>query len=121
MAIVGFFQMHELPVAENIVSIIMTKAAEVKATKVAQINLVIGELSGFVPDCIRFYFDSLTRDTIAQGARLCFEVMPARLRCRRCSTLFSPKEALWSCPECQGQQVEICQGRELYIESIEVE
>ena len=113
--------MHELGVTENIVSIALAKAGEAQASKVIQINLVIGELSGFVPGCIQFYFDSLSKDTIAQGAVLHFESVPARLRCRDCAMIFHPQDIVWSCPQCQGQSVEISQGRELYIESLEVE
>jgi hydrogenase nickel incorporation protein HypA/HybF len=113
--------MHELGVTENIVNIALTKAGEVQAKKVIRINVVVGELSGFVSDCIQFYFDSLSKDTIAQEAVLHFESVPAQLRCRNCSTIFHPQDALWSCPRCQGQSVEILKGRELYIESMEVE
>jgi hydrogenase nickel incorporation protein HypA/HybF len=113
--------MHELGVTENIVNIALAKAGEAQASKVIQINIVIGELSGFVPDCIQFYFDSLSKDTIAQGAVLHFELAPTQLRCRECSTVFQPQDTLWTCPTCQGQSVEISKGRELYIESIEVE
>jgi hydrogenase nickel incorporation protein HypA/HybF len=113
--------MHELGVTENIVNITLTKAGEAQANKVIQINLVVGELSGFVPDCIQFYFDSLSKGTIAQGAVLHFESVPAKLRCRDCSTIFQPQDTLWACPQCGGQSVEISKGRELYIESMEVE
>ena len=113
--------MHELGITENIVNIALAKAGEAQASRISQINLVIGEMSGFVADCIQFYFDSLSRDTIAQGAVLHFELVPAQLRCRNCSTVFSPQDAIWSCPECHGQSVEISKGRELYMESIEVE
>jgi len=114
-------QMHELGVTENIVNIALAKAGEAEANKVIQINLVIGELSGFVPDCIQFYFDSLSKDTITQGAVLHFELVPTQLRCRNCSTIFQPQNTLWSCPKCHGQGVEIFKGREFYIESMEVE
>ena len=114
-------QMHELGVTENIVNIALTKAGEAQASKVIKINLVVGELAGFVPDCIQFYFDTLSKGTIAQGAVLHFESVPAELRCRDCSTIFQPKDALWACPECGGRSVEIFKGRELYIESLEVE
>ena len=113
--------MHELGITENIVNIALAKAGEAQASKISKINLVIGEMSGFVADCIQFYFDSLSRDTIAQGAVLRFELVPAQLQCRNCSTIFTPKDSLWSCPECRGRSVEISKGRELYIESIEVE
>jgi hydrogenase nickel incorporation protein HypA/HybF len=113
--------MHELGVTENIVNIVSTKAGEAQASKVIRINLVVGELSGFVPDCIQFYFDSLSKDTIAEGAVLHFESVPAELRCRDCSTIFRPQDTLWSCPGCKGRSIEIFKGRELYIESMEVE
>ena len=113
--------MHELGVTENIVNIALAKAGEAQASKIVQINVVIGEMSGFVPDCIQFYFDSLSKDTMAQEAVLHFESVPAQLRCRNCSSIFQPQDTLWSCPECGGQSVEIFKGRELYIESVEVE
>jgi hydrogenase nickel incorporation protein HypA/HybF len=113
--------MHELGVTENIVNIALTKAGEAQANKVTRINLVVGELSGFAPDCIQFYFDTLSKDTIAQGAALHFESVPAELRCRDCSAVFQPQDTLWSCPKCVGRSVEIFKGRELYIESLEVE
>ena len=113
--------MHELGVTENIVNIALAKAGEAQASKVIRINLVVGELAGFVPDCIQFYFDSLSKDTVAQGAILHFESVPAELRCRDCSTIFRPQDTLWACPKCKGRSVEILKGRELYIESLEVE
>jgi hydrogenase nickel incorporation protein HypA/HybF len=113
--------MHELGVTENIVNIAVAKAGEAQASKVIKINLVVGELSGFVPDCIQFYFDTLSKDTVARGAVLHFEPVPAELRCRDCSTVFRPEETLWACPKCKGRSVEVFKGRELYIESLEVE
>ena len=113
--------MHELGITENIIKIALDKAGEAQSSKVTRINLVVGELSGTVPDCIQFYFDSLSKDTIAQEAALYFELMPAQLCCRNCSTVFHPRDTLWACPACQNQSVEITGGRELYIESIEVE
>jgi hydrogenase nickel incorporation protein HypA/HybF len=113
--------MHEFGITESIVRIALDKAGEAQANKISQINLVVGELSGFVPDCIQFYFDSMSKDTIAEKATLHFESAPAQLRCRTCSTTFQPKDGEWNCPKCQGQRVEIIGGRDLYIESIEVE
>ena len=114
-------QMHEFGITENIVNIAVTKADEAQATKVTQINLVVGEMSGFVPDCIQFYFDYLSKDTIAHGAMLHFELVPMQLRCRDCSTIFRPQDTLWSCPKCRSQSIELSKGREFYIESMEVE
>ena len=113
--------MHELGITESILNIALAKANEAQASKVLHINLVIGELSGFVPDCIQFYFDFLGKDTVAEGAALHFELVPTELRCRDCNAVFHAEDIVWSCPTCGGGNVEICRGREFYIESLEVE
>jgi hydrogenase nickel incorporation protein HypA/HybF len=99
----------------------LDKAKEVQASEITQINLVVGELSGFIPDCIQFYFDFLSRGTIAEKATLHFELAPTQLRCRNCFTVFHPQDTLWTCPKCQTQSIEIAGGRELHIKDMEVE
>jgi len=113
--------MHEFGITENIINIALDKAKEAQASKITQINLVVGELSGFAADCIQFYFDFLSKDTIAEKANLHFESGPGQFRCRNCSAIFHLKDGEWNCPECHGRSVEITGGRELYIESVEVE
>jgi hydrogenase nickel incorporation protein HypA/HybF len=113
--------MHELGVTENIIDIILAKAGEAQAGKVLKINLVVGELSGYVPDCVQFYFDTLSKGTIAEGAVLHFDTVPPELCCRDCSTIFDPRDAPWICPKCGSQSIEVSKGRELYIDSVEVE
>lgn len=113
--------MHEFGITESIVNIVLDKAKEARANRITEINLVVGKLSGFVPDCIQFYFDFLSKDSIAEGATLHFELAPAQFRCRNCSLVFHPQDTLWTCPKCQSQDVEIAGGRELYIKSMEVE
>jgi len=113
--------MHELSITQSILSIALEKANEVQAGKVTKINLIIGELSGVVNDCVEFYFDLLSKDTIAAEASLSFERTPNKLRCRSCATVFSPNNLDWACPNCHEVKVEIISGRECHIESIEVD
>jgi len=112
---------HELPVTESILEIAEKKATEVGASRITCVNLVLGEWSGFVDDCIQFYFDVLSEGTAAQGAVLSFQRIPARFRCRSCGAEFSPHAYDWSCPQCGGLGGELIAGREFFVESIEVE
>ena len=113
--------MHEFSITQNILSIALEKANAVNASRVSKINLVIGELSGIVDDCVQFYFNFLSKDTIAAEAILSFRQSPTQLRCRNCATTFTPCDGHWVCPNCCEQKTEIISGRELYIESIEVD
>ena len=102
-------------------SLAIEKATEAKAVKITRINLVVGELSGVAGECVQFYFDVISKNTIADGAQLCFETKPTQIRCRQCQTVFTPANHEWSCPQCREMDVEIVSGRECYMESIEVE
>jgi hydrogenase nickel incorporation protein HypA/HybF len=113
--------MHEMAVTQSVLDIAVKHAQRAEASRITQINLVIGELSGVVDDSVQFYFDFLSRDTIAAGAKLVFERRPAVYRCRECATDFHPDGFDWSCPACGELVFEVVSGREFRIESIEVE
>jgi len=112
---------HELSVTQGMLDIALEKAKETQASRITRINLVIGEISSIVDDCVQFYFDFLSRDSIASGATLSFTRIPMKVRCRNCKLSFSPNKSLWSCPQCGEWSVEIIAGNEFYIDSIEVE
>lgn len=113
--------MHEYSVTQSMLSLALEKAGEAKASKITRINLVLGDLSGIVDECVQFYFDFLSQDTIAAGASLSFEKTPTKVRCRSCQAVFTPVGYDWACPDCHEARVEITSGRECYMESIEVE
>ena len=101
--------------------LVLEEAKKVGAGKVEKINLVIGEMSGSVDQCVEFYFEFLSKDTIANEATLSFKTVPLQARCSNCNELFVPKKFDWACPRCQSSKLEIVTGNELYVESIEVE
>lgn len=113
--------MHEQSIVESLLALALENAEKAKASKIRRIYLVVGELSGVVEEAVDFYFSFLSKDTIAAGASIFYVRTPARLRCRNCDNVFSPERLDFHCPECKEQQVEIIGGRELYIDSMEVE
>ena len=113
--------MHELAITQSMLDLVLEQAEKVGAKEVGKINLVIGEMTGVVGDCVQFYFDFISKGTLAEGAALSFKMVPTMARCRGCDKLFGIKEFDWTCPYCQGNGMEIIAGKELYVESIEVE
>ena len=113
--------MHEASISESILSLALDKAQKAGAQKITRVNLVLGELSGVVGECLQMYFEVLSQKTIADGAVLSFETKPATLKCRKCANVFLPADHNWACPDCRESNVEIISGRECYMESIEVD
>ena len=83
--------MHELAITQNILDIALEQAKAIPASKITKINLTIGESSGVGGECVQFYFDFLSKDSIADKATLCFEFIPTQLRCRDCLFTFSTR------------------------------
>ena len=113
--------MHELAITQSMLDLVLDEANKTGAGKVRKINLVFGDMAGVVGDCVQFYFEFLSRGTSAEGAAVSFRRVPTEARCRECGQVFTPDEFDWSCPECHKVSVEITAGKELYVESIEVE
>ena len=113
--------MHELAITQSMLDLILDEAKKTGAAKVQKINLVLGEMSGIAGDCVQFYFDYLSKGTNAERATLSFREIPTQARCHNCQEVFSLKEFDWSCPKCHNVSLEITAGKELYVESIEVE
>jgi hydrogenase nickel incorporation protein HypA/HybF len=112
---------HELPVSEQILKVVLEHARAAGARRVARVNLAIGDLTTFVDESIQFYFDFLSRDTEAEGAQLQIRRIAALVRCHECATEFAPDGTDWDCPRCGSLGGEVLSGRESLIESIEVE
>ncbi|MDD5045338.1 MAG: hydrogenase maturation nickel metallochaperone HypA [Candidatus Omnitrophica bacterium] len=113
--------MHELAVTQSILSIVLEKAQEAKAKKITQIDLLVGRLTGYVPECIQLQFDILSQNTPASGASLAFYQPAAKLHCRKCNRDYTSESFDLICPQCHALEIDILSGSELYVESIEVE
>ena len=112
--------MHELSVVESMVSVVLKHAERNRAREVTKINLVLGEVSTVMEEPVKFYFELIGRDTIAEGAELNFRRTPFTARCAECGHEFGIVEFDLRCPQCSGTETEITSGREFQVESIEI-
>ena len=116
--------MHELPVTQSILDIVLKHAKMNNVTKIHAINLAIGEMSDLENEWVQHYFDYLSKNTIAQGARLNIERTPVVLKCESCSNNFEVdirKIEDIVCPLCGEKEFSLISGREYYIKNMEAE
>ena len=84
--------MHELPATRGILAIALDTARANNAARVKSIDIHIGEMTSIVDDSVQFYFDVLSKDTLASGAVLNFKrfevsqfaIMRARINSSPC-------------------------------------
>jgi len=113
--------MHEQSIVESILTLALQNAEKANASKIVSIHLVVGDYTGVEEDAVNFYLGFLSENTIAAGARIDYTHVPGQLRCRDCDVLFPLQKHDYHCPKCDGRRIEIVGGRELYIETMEVE
>jgi hydrogenase nickel incorporation protein HypA/HybF len=113
---------HELLVTRGVLDAALQAARESGATKIVAIDLVIGELTSVVDDSVQFYFDLLSEQTAAAGARLRFQRVPAVAECGTCGTAHDVAPPLPPvCQACGSAQVRVSGGQQFHVASIEVE
>jgi hydrogenase nickel incorporation protein HypA/HybF len=114
--------MHELPATRGMLDVAVEAAREAGAPRIVAIDVVIGDLSSMVGDSVQFYFDILSADTIAAGARVRMRRAAATASCGSCGAGYDVALPLSpACASCGAPELVVSGGREFYIESIEVE
>jgi len=116
--------MHELPVTESILQIVLKHALMNNVRQVMTVYLQIGRLSDLEDEWIQRYFDYLSKSTVAEGAKLIIERMPIVVQCNACSTSYEAEAAKLGdliCPNCGGKDSTLVSGREYYIKDMEVQ
>ncbi len=113
--------MHELSVTESILEISLRHANQANAKRVTNLYLVIGQLASIVDDSVQFYWDIMSKDTIAAGAALHFRRIPATMQCNQCNHQYSLTQNSFSCPNCSSNSIKVLTGDEFYMEAIDVE
>jgi len=112
--------MHEMSLMQSVVSILEEEAARQNFTQVKAVWLEIGKLSHVEPEALRFCFDVVIKDTVADGARLEIVEIPGQAWCMNCSKPVDVAERFDACPDCGGYQLQMTGGDEMRIKELEV-
>ena len=113
--------MHEFSLAIDLVEQLTEVMIRENATKVVEISVVMGAMSGVERVPFEFAFPEAARDTPLEGAVLHIEEVPLILRCSDCNRETETDELIMVCPLCNSVSVEIIQGKEFLIKSMEVQ
>jgi hydrogenase nickel incorporation protein HypA/HybF len=114
--------MHELSIAASIVEAVTESASAYPGARVNEVRLRVGALASVVEDSLRFCWELATEDSPLAGAVLVIHKLPVVVHCDACG-VESEVDGVQSfrCPRCGELPAGLRQGRELEIESIELD
>ena len=113
--------MHELGMVTGVVESVRQAAEANHADKVLKVSLSVGEMTEAIEDSLRFAFEVLTEGTMSEGAELEINMVAPRSLCLDCGAEYEHDRFHMVCPECGGYNTKLLAGRELQIDSIEVD
>lgn len=115
--------MHEFSVASELVRTVEEAFNGSGATTpVTVVNVIVGKLSGVVPDYLKHYYEIITKDNpMLSGAEVRVEIQEVEAICADCDEVFGEDSFVLACPKCSSTNVVIRKGRELMVDSIEID
>ena len=113
--------MHELGIMTGVMDAVTKSAEEAGADKVLKITLSVGEMTECIQDALVFAFEALSEGTLCEGAELVISMITPKSRCLECGAEFEHDRFHMFCPECDSFATQLIAGRELQIDSIEVD
>ena len=111
--------MHEAAIVQELIAL----AAERRppGTRVLEVRVVVGLLTGVSPDAMRFYFDALKDEALGPQATLEARLEPLRAACSACGKRFVFDDARWDCPDCGETAFAFENGDELDLTGLVVD
>lgn len=113
--------MHELSIAQEIISIAEQYYSSDENEKVKSIKVKIGKLQNVLPDSLEFCFNALIQNSKMQNAKMIIEHIPIKLECKSCADVSEQEGFLFVCPKCGSSFITIISGNELTVSEIEFE
>jgi hydrogenase nickel incorporation protein HypA/HybF len=114
--------MHELSIVSSIVDSVMTTLEAYPGARVQEVRLRIGALASVVEDSLQFCYGIATDGTPLEGSKLVVKIVPVVMHCERCGQdIEIASLQSFRCPRCDEPVSDLRQGRELEIESIEID
>lgn len=116
------FSMHELSIAASIVEAVTETVSQYPGARVKEVRLRVGALASVIEDSLQFCWGVSIESTPLAGSKLVVKILPVLVHCAACGKqgeLASLQS--FRCPHCGEPASDVRQGRELEIESIEID
>jgi hydrogenase nickel incorporation protein HypA/HybF len=112
--------MHELSIANDILTIIRQNVPQEELNNVENINVRIGDMSGVVAESLEFCFQAIISETELNKAKLVIEKIPFVVKCNSCGSETTNEFGIRVCTNCNGTDTEVISGLEMQVTDVEL-
>jgi len=113
--------MHEMSIALGIIDVATQQARKENASKVTELELDIGTMSGVEVSALNFALEIAIVDTPLECSKVKINHIKARSECLECGHVFDADSYINPCPECNELNTKFLSGKELQVKSITIE
>lgn len=112
--------MHESSLAKQILDLSLD-AARSSGGRVRVVRGRVAETETLSGESIELHFRAHAKGTLAEDARLEFDLVHVEARCRNCSEAYRPEHHVLVCPACGSTEGEELGPTGLFLESVDVD
>jgi len=113
--------MHEYSIVQSLLSQCEEQAQKNSAEKITKVVVKIGVLSGVEIDLLTTAFETFKEDTICKDAKFIANLQPIIVKCGKCKCERELKKYEYICPNCGSPDLEVLDGEDMYLMSLEME
>ncbi|MBN2491285.1 MAG: hydrogenase maturation nickel metallochaperone HypA [Planctomycetes bacterium] len=115
--------MHEFSICQSLVDAALEEFRRIEPTpeRITRVRVVAGRLHQLVPEFLQSAYEVLTKDTPAEGSEMELRLVPVTGRCTACGWEGEIEPPVFQCAGCGAFAIELCGGKELYLDQMEIE
>jgi hydrogenase nickel incorporation protein HypA/HybF len=113
--------MHEYSIVQSLLESCEEHAKQNEAKEVTKVVVKIGVLSGVEPELLETAFNTFKEKTICHNALFVMNVQDIVIECLDCQTTLTLSKREFTCPKCQSINIDVKEGEDMYLMSLEME
>jgi hydrogenase nickel incorporation protein HypA/HybF len=113
--------MHEYSIVQSLLNSCEDNAKANNTTKVTKVIVKIGVMSGVEPDLLQSAFDTFKEATMCEDAEFIINIQKVVIKCHNCNKESTLEKNEYACPKCESTDLDVIDGEEMFLMSLELE
>ena len=113
--------MHEYSIVQALINQVEENIKSNNCSFATKIVIKVGVMSGIEVDLLKSAFDTFKEKTMCEKAELIINIQKIKVKCLSCLKIDELKEYQYICPNCKSSELEVLDGEDSYLMSIEME